>query len=143
MYLFDEEQLHTHVILVAWLNILSNGFLLLMACFVFFLLSGIGVIARDPEAMKVLSVIGIGTGCFMFVLALPGIVAGVGLLMRKSWGRILAIVVGVFSLVNIPIGTLIGAYTLVVLLQDSATAYFANSGTEPTTEITTDSGNYR
>lgn len=129
---FDEDQMRTHVPLVAWLNILGNGFLLLMACFVFFLLSGIGVIAGDPDAMRVLSVIGIATGCFMFVLAIPGIVAGVGLLGRKQWGRILAMIVSIFSLLNIPIGTLIGGYTLIVLLQDSATAYFAASGTEST-----------
>jgi len=138
MNLFDENQMHTHVPLVAWLNILGNGFLLLMACFVFFLLSGIGVIAGDPDAMRVLSFIGIATGCFMFVLAIPGIVAGVGLLRRKPWGRILAMIVGIFSLLNIPIGTLIGGYTLIVLLQDSATAYFATPGTESTVVATAD-----
>ena len=138
MNLFDEKQLHTHVTVVAWLNILGNGFLLAMACFVFFLLSGIGVVTGDPVAMRVLSIVGIVSGCFMFILAIPGIVAGAGLLMRKQWGRILAIIVGIFSLLNIPIGTLIGGYTLIVLLQDSATAYFATAGTESTVVATAD-----
>ena len=137
MNMLDEKQLNTHVTLVAWLNILSNGFLLTMACFVFFLLSGIGVVSGDPVALRVLSIVGIVSGCFMFILAIPGIVAGTGLLMRKQWGRILAIIVSIFSLLNIPIGTLIGGYTLVVLLQDSATAYFADDGTEPTAVATT------
>ena len=137
MNMLDEKQMHTHVTLVAWLNILGNGLLLLMACFVFFLLAGIGVVAQDPIAMRVLSMVGIVSGCIMFVLAIPGIVAGAGLLMRRQWGRILAMIVSVFGLLNFPIGTLIGGYTLIVLLQDSATAYFADYGTESTAVATT------
>ncbi len=137
MNMLDEKQMHTHVTLVAWLNILGNGLLLLMACLVFFLLAGIGVAVGDPDAMRVLSMVGMVSGCFMFVLAIPGIVAGAGLLMRKQWGRILAMIVSVFGLLNFPIGTLIGGYSLIVLLQDSANAYFANSGTESTVVATT------
>jgi hypothetical protein len=37
----------------------------------------------------------------------------------------LAIVVGILSLVNFPVGTLIGLYTLWVLTQPAATEYFA------------------
>jgi hypothetical protein len=44
--------------------------------------------------------------------------------MRKSWGRVLAIVVGVLNLINFPIGTLIGIYTLWVLFQNTAADYF-------------------
>ena len=36
----------------------------------------------------------------------------VGLFKRTSWGRILGIIVCILSLVNIPIGTLIGAFGL-------------------------------
>ena len=59
------------------------------------------------------------------MLAIPGLVAGAGLLARKSWARILAIVVGILGLVNFPIGTAIGVYTLFVLMQDAAAEYFA------------------
>ena len=51
--------------------------------------------------------------------------AGWGLLTRKPWARILAIVVGILNLVNFPIGTAIGLYTLWVLMQPAATEYFA------------------
>jgi hypothetical protein len=40
---------------------------------------------------------------------------GFALLNRKSWGRTLAIVAGVLSLIKIPIGTALGIYTLWVL----------------------------
>ncbi len=52
--------------------------------------------------------------------AAAGIAAGLGLLQRQDWGRILAIVLGVISLINIPFGTAIGIYTLWVLVSPGA-----------------------
>jgi hypothetical protein len=53
----------------------------------------------------------------MFLLGAGiGIVTGCGLLARQSWARMLAIIFGAFSLVDIPFGTAIGVYTLWVLL---------------------------
>ncbi|WP_263380852.1 zinc ribbon domain-containing protein [Granulicella paludicola] len=40
---------------------------------------------------------------------------GYGLLTRQPWGRILAIVFGIFALIHIPFGTALGVYTLWVL----------------------------
>jgi len=57
------------------------------------------------------------------------VAAGVGLLMRKQWGRILAIIHAALSLINIPIGTIIGALTLVYLRKSKTREYF-----EATTE---------
>ena len=45
------------------------------------------------------------TGMFMFVLALPSLLAGYGLLREKNWGRILTIIVSFFNLLNFPLGT--------------------------------------
>lgn len=52
--------------------------------------------------------------------AAVGIAAGLGLLQRQDWGRILAIVLGVISLINIPFGTALGVYTLWVLVSPGA-----------------------
>jgi hypothetical protein len=41
------------------------------------------------------------------------------------WGRVLAIIVAVFGLINFPIGTAISIYALFVLLQNAAADYFA------------------
>ena len=46
--------------------------------------------------------------------------ASYGLLARKPWARILALVVGILGLVNFPIGTAIGLYTFWVLTQPAA-----------------------
>lgn len=55
-------------------------------------------------------------GTLLIVGALLGLAAGVGLLQRQSWGRMLAIVLAVISLVDMPFGTALGIYTLWVLL---------------------------
>ena len=43
------------------------------------------------------------------------LLVGYALLTRRSWGRVLAIVVGVLSLIAIPFGTALGIYTLWVM----------------------------
>jgi hypothetical protein len=124
----SEKELHMHVRIVGWLSIVANSiFLLLGICgFVFF--AGIGVFAAadsgDPVVLPILGLIGTVGLVFFAVLALPGVLAGYGLLKGKKWGQILGIVVGVLSLFNFPVGTVLGAYTLFVLFQDSAKDYF-------------------
>ena len=122
----SEKQLGQHVTLLGWLHIISGALFLLIGVFVFVLLTGIGAVSGDGEAMGVLILIGTVTAFIMIVLALPGLAAGIGLLKGKSWGRMLAIIVGLFHLFNFPLGTALGAYTLWVLLQGSAAAYFGS-----------------
>ncbi len=47
--------------------------------------------------------------------AILAFITGYALLTRQSWGRVLAIVVAVLSLLKFPIGTALGIYTLWVL----------------------------
>ncbi len=56
--------------------------------------------------------------------AAAGIIAGVGILQRADWSRMLAIVVGCISLISAPFGTAIGIYTLWVLLSPNAEQEF-------------------
>ncbi len=53
---------------------------------------------------------------FLFVGGALGIMAGVGLLNRAGWARMLAIILGCIGLIDMPLGTALGAYTLWVLL---------------------------
>jgi len=119
-----QKDLRLHISILGWLHIANSAILLVVGGFVFFLLAGIGFATGDPSATAILSIVGSGVGILLMALALPGLLAGYGLLKGKSWGRILAIVVGILGLLNIPIGTLIGVYTLWVLLQEDAEAYF-------------------
>ena len=125
MNTFTKSQLEIHVPVLGWLLIGSNLIYLLMAAVLATLLVGIGTAVGDVMAEKVLGIVAASMGGLLTVLGLPGIVAGAGLLARKTWGRILSIVISGLSLVCFPLGTILGVYGLIVLLQDSAAEYFA------------------
>ncbi len=55
-------------------------------------------------------------GWLILAKAAAGFFAGWGLLQRQEWARIVALVVGFVALLNVPIGTALGIYTLWVLL---------------------------
>ena len=59
------------------------------------------------------------------IFFVPGIVGGIGLLRHKQWVRYLVLILGILSLLNIPVGTALGIYTLWVLLQDETAKLFA------------------
>ena len=120
----SSDQMQQHATILGWLHIFGNALMFLMGFFVFALLWGIGVTSGDAEAARILGIIGTSVGAFLVLLGIPGVVAGYGLLRGKAWGRILALVVGFLGLVNFPLGTAIGIYTLWALLQDSASDYF-------------------
>ena len=60
--------------------------------------------------------VGLCIGGLIALLSVPGIIAGWGLLAGQSWARILMIVLGALDLLNFPIGTALGIYTLWALL---------------------------
>lgn len=61
-----------------------------------------------------------GLGVFLSATAVIGLAAGWGLLDRRSWARVLAIVIGCLSLLSFPFGTALGIYTLWVLASAGA-----------------------
>jgi hypothetical protein len=119
------REVELHVSILGWLFVASHILFLGIGAFIFTLLTSVGVIAGDPEALPILSLIGSFVGGLLAVLALPGILAGYGLLRRRNWGRMLALVIGMLNLFNVPIGTVLGAYALWVLLQEQAESLFA------------------
>jgi hypothetical protein len=53
-------------------------------------------------------------GATIFTAALA-LIAGYGLLQRRPWGRVVAIIAAILALIKIPFGTALGIYTLWVL----------------------------
>jgi hypothetical protein len=53
---------------------------------------------------------------FLFGRSVLCAIAGWGLLQHEPWGRVMAIVVAILSLIKIPFGTVLGIATLVLLL---------------------------
>jgi hypothetical protein len=77
------------------------------------------LLSRVPEPFTLM-----GVFHFMYILIIAlsivcgilGLMAGLALLGGKVSGRTLALIAGFLSLSNIPLGTTLGIYTLVVLL---------------------------
>jgi len=124
--IMNMKQIEQHVPILGGIHLISGALFVVIGAFVFILLTGVGaaVAGEDPVAPRVLFLVGTAVGALLVILGLPGIAAGYGLLKRRPWARILAIVVGVLNLFNMPIGTAVGIYTLVILMQAEASDYF-------------------
>jgi hypothetical protein len=65
-----------------------------------------------------------GLGLIFLIVAAGGICVGWGLMQYQPWARKVAIVFGVLALIRPPLGTLLGIYTLWVLLARGADVEF-------------------
>ncbi len=114
-----------HVKIVAWLHIIYSIFYACIGVLMMLIMTGAGFIAQDKTAFLVTSGIGAMIAAVLFIIAVPGIIAGVGLLKMRPWARILAIIVGALHLLSFPLGTALGVYTIVVMVNDGVAAMFA------------------
>ena len=120
----ENNNLDQHVTVLGWVYIAMNALVALAGlCSAPFIIGG-GLISGDSEAMAITTIVAVSVLGFMLLLALPGLLAGWGLLRRKSWARVLTIILGVLNLLSFPIGTIVGVYTLWVLLQSESSALF-------------------
>jgi hypothetical protein len=74
--------------------------------------------------MAITAIVGPAVAGFLVLLAVPGIIGGIGLLKGKSWARILVLILAVFDLLDFPIGTAIAIYTMWVLLNNDTAELF-------------------
>lgn len=124
--------METHVKVVGVLYIALSAIGVLVAVFLMLTLGGtaglVGAMASPEDAAISIPIIGI-TGMALVVMllavSLPGLIAGWGLLSFRSWARILAIVLAILHLFNIPFGTILGIYALWVLLNRNTERLFA------------------
>lgn len=85
----------------------------------------------NPIAPSLIAGIGVTVAIFLLILSAPSIVGGWGLLKFKPWSRILMIVVSIFHLFHIPLGTALGVYGLWVLFSDEARRILESGGYVP------------
>lgn len=123
----------THVKVMAALFI-AFGALFVIGAFVVLLVFGAGAasvgMSGEPDAQMALPIIGLaGTGLaiFLLLMGVPGVITGIGLLKLKPWARIVGIVLCAINLINVPFGTLLGAYGLWVLLNSETERLFATA----------------
>ncbi len=124
MNTLTKRDMEVHVAITGWLQIVNSLLSIVAGAFVVALLLGVGVAIEDEVALRIMVATGLAIGCLLLILSLPGLVAGIGLLRRASWARVMAQVLAVFELVLFPIGTLLGIYTIFILSQRAAADVF-------------------
>lgn len=117
--------MQTHVKVLGWLYIILGVLGLFITAAVMLILIGSGLISGDQTAITVTTIVGLVVGAFLFLISVPGIIAGVGLLNYSPWARILGLILGILNLPGFPTGTILGAYTLYVLLDDETSLLFS------------------
>ncbi len=125
--------MESHVRILGMLRIALSVLMLLGGIVALLVLGGIGGIAamvggseteNSLAAAGVLGIIGFAVFLILFVLSLPGIICGGGIMRFRPWAKTLGIVMSAFDLLNVPVGTILGIYGLWVLTNNSTEPLF-------------------
>jgi hypothetical protein len=114
---------HIKVIGILW--IVFGALWLLLAVFALLVFLGVAMIPNvESISPGILRLIGIIASAFLGLLGLPQIIGGLGLVAHKEWARILILVLAFIALVNVPFGTALGIYTMIVLFHPETVKLF-------------------
>ena len=91
-----------------------------------FYFAPIGVLSGDKEALPILTFIAVISAGFLAIISVPDIIGGIGLLKWQPWARILVLILSVIKLINFPLGTIVGVYSIWVLMQNEVAGLFAH-----------------
>jgi hypothetical protein len=116
-----------HVTVLGILYIAFSALGLLLAVILFTAIVGGGLISGDSEAMFITGIVGPAIALFFVLLSTPGLIGGIYLLKHRPWARILVLVLGFINLIEIPIGTALGIYTIWVLIKNETVDLFTPS----------------
>jgi len=127
-----------HVTLVGVLHIVYSSFGLIGAAVLFFLAGALRFILAHlygnniidpmevpPELMQFVPFILLIAGTIVALRSVAGIIGAIWLLKYREWARIFVLVLSFFSLLDIPLGTLLGGYSIWVLMKDETMRLYA------------------
>lgn len=126
-----------HIKILGILNIVWGGLGVLCGLFLLAIAGGISSILGRmadfrPETLVALPIVGLIAGAvsiFLLIVSAPSVIVGIGLIYFKPWARILAVIISVLHLLNLPFGTALGIYGLWVLLSNESQRFFAPNQT--------------
>ena len=98
------EKKENHKKRLGWYHIIFGVFNLIMVIVSYFA-SGLPIHFFTNKLSIILHI-------FLSLFIFPAIIGGIGLIRQKSWARRVSILFGHLFLIYIPIGTLLGAYTI-------------------------------
>jgi len=115
-----------HITIVGALHIAFAAWGIMWAVIISAILLGLGseLAGTDKTALSILTTVGCLVPGLLVAFSVPGIIGGIGVLRLKSWARYLVLVLSVLDLLNIPIGTALGIYSIWVLANDETVQLF-------------------
>ena len=113
-----------HVTVLGILYIAFSAIGLLLATIIFTAVVGGGIISGDSEAMAITGIVGPAVALSFVLLSAPGLTGGIYLLKHRPWARILVLVLSIINLIEIPIGTALGIYTIWILFKNGTVELF-------------------
>jgi len=111
--------LESHIRAIGLLNILVGALGLLVAVTFFLLFNGASYFSAELQGFATAAVMAV-----MGVLALPMILVGIALLQFRPWARMAGVILAAFSFLHFPLGSMLAAYELSVLLSTDADRLF-------------------
>jgi hypothetical protein len=122
----EESTMKKHVTFVAALHIGFSIIGIFGAFALFFILRFAGSFVEDVDvANTVLHFVGIFLPFLILSVSIIGLVGGIGLMSYKKWARIIVLIVSAVNCLNIPLGTLVGVYSIWALMQDESVKLFS------------------
>lgn len=114
-----------HNKLLGVLHLVYGGFNTLIALFVVAMFGVAAAVGREPVMFIVLILVSL---VFYTLLILPSLLAGYGLLKRKRWAKVMAMISAVVAALNFPHGTALCVYTFWFLTGDAGKAVYEQGG---------------
>lgn len=126
-----------HISLVAILNIVYRA-LVLLGAGVLFVLAAVfghlmnalirsGALEPDEVPIEILNIVPIIlclVAAILVIVSVVAIVGAVGVMHKREWARVLLLVISFLGLVRVPLGTILGIYSIWVLLNDETIKQF-------------------
>ncbi len=121
----EESTVKKHVTMVGALHIGFGTIGVIGAIILHFVMGFASSFVKDVEvASTVLNFLSTGLPLIIGVISVIKLAGGIGLLSFQKWARIFVLIVSAIGCLNIPVGTVIGVYSIWVLMQDDVIRMF-------------------
>jgi hypothetical protein len=119
-----ENRMQKHLTVVAALQVGFSIFGIIAGFLLYAILMSVTGFVEEEEGVYIMTLIAKYGMLFLLIISIPGLIGGIGLFLKQTWARYLVLVISVFDLLNIPIGTAIAVYSIWVLVQDDTVSLF-------------------
>lgn len=128
----EENRMKKHVTAIAIIQIVLGSLNMIGGLIVGWAFKFAEQFVPEPEVISILNFISVPLTVMLCSFGGLMIAGAIGLLLYKTWGKILTLIMGGLGLVNVPVGTLKGVYIIWALVQPETNQLFEEKGKEVT-----------